>query len=99
LHNILYHLEKYSTLFQEEQCKTPDIPSMILGDSPIPETTISDSESMCSNNVTMTDANQGNSSDDFSVRKLCLNTKIILNIFNKYANGKSQFHELADFSL
>ena len=45
----------------------------------------------------MTDANQDNSSDDFSVRKLCLNTKIILIIFNKYANGKSQFHELADF--
>ena len=97
MHNILYHLEKYSTLFQEEQCKTPDIPSMILGDSPIPETTISDSESLCSNNATMTNANQGNSSDEFSVRKLSLNTKIILNIFNKYANGKSQFHELADF--
>ena len=97
MHNILYHLEKYSTLFQEEQCKTPDIPSMILGDSPIPETTISDSESLCSNNATMTNANQGNSSDEFSVRKLSLNTKIILIIFNKYANGKSQFHELADF--
>ena len=91
MHNILYHLEKYSTLFQEEQCKTPDIPSMILGDSPIPETTISDSESLCSNNATMTNANQGNSSDEFSVRKLSLNTKIILIIFNKYANGKSQF--------
>ena len=81
LHNILYHLEKYSTLFQDEQCKTPDISSMIQGDSPIPESTISDSESLCSNNATMTNADQGNSSDEFSVRKLSHNTKIILIIF------------------
>ena len=64
---------------------------MIQGDSPIPESTISDSESLCSNNATMTNADQGNSSDEFSVRKLSHNTKIILIIFNKYANGKSQF--------
>ena len=81
MHNILYHLEKYSTLFQDEHCKTPDISSMIQGDSPIPETTISESESLSSNNATMINADQGNSSDDFSVRKLSNNTKIILMIF------------------
>lgn len=54
---------------------------MIQGDSPIPETTISESESLSSNNATMINADQGNSSDDFSVRKLSNNTKIILMIF------------------
>lgn len=54
---------------------------MIQGDSPIPETTISESESLSSNNATMINADKGNSSDDFSVRKLSNNTKIILMIF------------------
>jgi len=38
----------------------------IQGDSPIPETTISESESLSSNNATMINADKGNSSDDFS---------------------------------